>query len=281
MLGYKNSVNRIIVAAIALISIFSFGRVIVNSLDGSSSTSSSYDNSQAVSVSSKLHSLSAPVNNSGYSNITSNRNSSMYNPIEIWKNKDASTTTVNSNIPMKCVGKKYPLSIVLASKLNEEYSKRQLCDFLPDWSQYTALYGDQPVIVGLETCEEYRSQIAKAQQPPRVRVAGLYNSGTNAFAMNLGSNFESLEESDNYTVPWSKHMLPEFRSGPFESWNIVIDPDLILPLVLVRDPLLWMKSMVRKMEYHKYCHLLLKIMPTSASITYRCIVCSVSLFVYW
>jgi hypothetical protein len=110
--------------------------------------------------------------------------------------------------------------------------------------------------VGLDTCEEYRSRIAKAQQPPRVRVAGLYNSGTNAFTMNLGRNFEPVERSDYYSVPWGKHMLPEFRSGPFTSWDNVTDPDLMLPLVLVRDPLLWMKAMVCKMELYKYCHLL-------------------------
>jgi hypothetical protein len=111
-------VNRVIVTAIALVSIFLSGRLIVKSLDGSVNN---YDNSQDVSF--IMHSLSSSIKGSRHFDIVSSSKSSRNNPRETRENEDESTTSVYSDIPTECVGKEYPLSIVIASKLNDEYSK--------------------------------------------------------------------------------------------------------------------------------------------------------------
>jgi hypothetical protein len=48
---------------------------------------------------------------------------------------------------------------------------------LPTWSQVRALYGDKPVVYGLETCERFRNNIPK--DDASVATAGLFNTGTN------------------------------------------------------------------------------------------------------
>lgn len=48
---------------------------------------------------------------------------------------------------------------------------------LPTWSQVTKLYGDKPVVYGLETCERFRNTIPK--EDASVGTAGLFNTGTN------------------------------------------------------------------------------------------------------
>jgi hypothetical protein len=48
---------------------------------------------------------------------------------------------------------------------------------LPTWSQVTKLYGDKPVVYGLETCERFRNTILK--EDASVGTAGLFNTGTN------------------------------------------------------------------------------------------------------
>jgi hypothetical protein len=48
---------------------------------------------------------------------------------------------------------------------------------LPTWSQVRKLYGDKPVVYGLETCERFRNTIPK--DDASVGTAGLFNTGTN------------------------------------------------------------------------------------------------------
>jgi hypothetical protein len=48
---------------------------------------------------------------------------------------------------------------------------------LPTWSQVVKLYGDKPVVYGLETCERFRNTIPK--DDASVGTAGLFNTGTN------------------------------------------------------------------------------------------------------
>jgi hypothetical protein len=48
---------------------------------------------------------------------------------------------------------------------------------LPTWSQVRKLYGDKPVVYGLETCERFRNTIPK--DDASIGTAGLFNTGTN------------------------------------------------------------------------------------------------------
>jgi len=73
------------------------------------------------------------------------------------------------------------------------------------------LYGEEPVILGLDTCDSYRSLLSDRNIKPRVRVAGLYNTGTNAFARALEMNFESLDQLEKHEVPWGKHVEVKYR----------------------------------------------------------------------
>jgi hypothetical protein len=48
---------------------------------------------------------------------------------------------------------------------------------LPTWSQVVKLYGDKPVVYGLDTCERFRNTIPK--DDASIGTAGLFNTGTN------------------------------------------------------------------------------------------------------
>jgi hypothetical protein len=48
---------------------------------------------------------------------------------------------------------------------------------LPTWKQVTALYGDKPVVYGLDTCQRFRDTIPK--DDASIGTAGLFNTGTN------------------------------------------------------------------------------------------------------
>ena len=133
-----------------------------------------------------------------------------------------------------------------------------LCRQLPAWKTIVNLYGDKPIVVGMETCEAYRRQSSKNPKP---RVAGLYNSGTNALAWMLIDNIIEDENNDinlsaaskdglgmqhPYEVPWQKHNPSKMRLD----WKFPSDnpesPKDVLPIVIIRDPYRWMVAMCRK-----------------------------------
>jgi hypothetical protein len=156
---------------------------------------------------------------------------------------------------------------------------------LPTWKQVTDLYyfhntgGDgggnsnpEPVVVGLDRCEEYRTNV-----PPGRRflgVAGNFNSGTTAFGMSLQANcrFPPSEQQHDQEeeeqrrrqrrrqyhnnrvsnvggmlnqVPWAKHKMAQHRYN-HTIVDGVIPAEDVLPVVLIRDPYYWMQSMCRE-----------------------------------
>ena len=52
------------------------------------------------------------------------------------------------------------------------------CRELPLWSEVVDLYGNEPIIFGLETCQQYRDIVALNGSEPDPRVAGMFNTGT-------------------------------------------------------------------------------------------------------
>jgi hypothetical protein len=134
----------------------------------------------------------------------------------------------------------------------------EVCEQLPQWKQVVQLYGDRPVVLGLETCLRYRETLIDQERQsqynatlrPAPRVTGLFNSGTNALMAALADNFANLDP-DNVTtpdgvgswdVPWGKHIPPTKGRSRFSNPTELA---AVLPIVIVRDPFRWMASMVR------------------------------------
>ena len=65
---------------------------------------------------------------------------------------------------------------------------------LPKWTSVTKLYGNKPVILGLERCEEFRTKFPL--DDASIGTSGMFNTGTNPFAMYI---------SENCKLPNNKH----------------------------------------------------------------------------
>jgi hypothetical protein len=65
---------------------------------------------------------------------------------------------------------------------------------LPKWSSVKKLYGDKPVVLGLERCEEFRTKFPL--NDASIGTSGMFNTGTNPFAMYI---------SENCKLPNNKH----------------------------------------------------------------------------
>ena len=66
---------------------------------------------------------------------------------------------------------------------------------LPTWSQVSSLYGEEPIIYGLETCRAYRDRLQYYNRTDsKPRVAGLFNTGTNAVAQSMSDNYQPVED---------------------------------------------------------------------------------------
>jgi hypothetical protein len=167
-----------------------------------------------------------------------------------------------------CLGKEHLVQILIAAGKTPEEAEAQ-CPTLPLWQEVVDLYGDAPIILGQERCQAYREAVRDQFEdaPPlhNIRVDGLFNVGTNALAQNNLLNLEhgryfqpnlSLDDPDYAEklgvllfVGWGKHSMIKYKPT---------NARLQLPVVLVRDPYRWMKSMVRKhlfdeREFYRLC----------------------------
>ena len=126
---------------------------------------------------------------------------------------------------------------------------------LPTWTQVTKLYGDHPIIYGLERCESFTSSI-----DPSVSffgIAGTFNSGTNLLAEILIQNcqitkrmekFGTEQKGMRWQVPWGKHTPVEFRDAHVTTTDKDVPLENSFPMIAIRDPYRWLMSMCR----HKY-----------------------------
>lgn len=106
-----------------------------------------------------------------------------------------------------------------------------------------SLYGD-PLILGLETCAHFRASVPAHER--RWAPAGLFNCGTNTLLKLMHRNCQMRAL---WQAPWGKHnpvawrgdhWAPQFRP-PKQQPRI----DTVLPAMVIKDPLTWMKSMCR------------------------------------
>jgi hypothetical protein len=116
---------------------------------------------------------------------------------------------------------------------------------LPKWSAVQELYGEGPIVFGLDQCQTFRDST-----PPEKRSvgpAGLFNSGTNVLSLYLEANCYFVENQNGiqWQVPWGKHVMASLRGRHFVPNKESFDVSTILPIVTIRDPYSWMKSMCR------------------------------------
>ena len=153
-----------------------------------------------------------------------------------------------------CSDKGPLLDIIRSTGVDIDHHEQRdiICSYLPKWSEIAALYGDEPKIIGLERCQEYRDMLARANQTaeapvyPMPRVAGLQNCGTTAFADTFYNNLVPNPTIHTinprvYNVPWRKHTPWHYRyniTSPWHGW--VENKEHVLPVIVVRDPYRWM-----------------------------------------
>jgi hypothetical protein len=156
-----------------------------------------------------------------------------------------------------------PIRQLLVEALGNE--KQQTLDAetmqrLPTVQDVISLYGSTPVVLGLETCEQfqYHNTIMDAAEH-LVAVAGSFNTGTNLLAELLIANCFVPARQQKYgthgvrwQVLWGKHTPVDdetFRqshrtykndTGPNKEPPIFADA--MFPAVTIRDPFKWMQS---------------------------------------
>jgi hypothetical protein len=142
---------------------------------------------------------------------------------------------------------------------------------LPTWESVTNMYGSEPVILGLETCQAFRSNVDLANR--WIATGGMQNSGTNLMAELLGRNCylpfrEDDKESDKkendpwyldgmlWQLPWGKHNPESWRLHhmSLSGGNLVPDQNQALPVIVVKDPYSWMGSMCRQEYVMRWSH---------------------------
>ena len=134
----------------------------------------------------------------------------------------------------------------------------ELASQLPTWPDIVSLYGDSPIIHGLETCEPYRQAVKPEHR--MIGPAGLFNTGTNLLFELMKSNCDIVEARKmnreprkngmRWQVPWGKHNPPTTHrfKNVAKAWGKGVKQDDFMPVVLIKDPYSWMGSQCR----HKY-----------------------------
>lgn len=121
-----------------------------------------------------------------------------------------------------------------------EASVQGLTGKIPLWETVTTIYGEEPVVIGMETCHNYRQTV-----PPHKRYVapgGLFNTGTNTLDAHLSLNLRGVRSL--WQLPWGKHWLPKDAKYKRQASDMESeDHDCVLPVIVVRDPLFWLQSM--------------------------------------
>jgi hypothetical protein len=134
---------------------------------------------------------------------------------------------------------------------------------LPTWTSVTDMYGSEPVIVGLDTCEAFRSNVDINHR--WITPAGIFNTGTNLMAELLERNcYIPFREGNDpwfndgtmWQVPWGKHSPASWRLKHMAKGGGGRIPDQrhALPVVVIKDPYTWMSSMCRNPYVMKWWH---------------------------
>ena len=114
-----------------------------------------------------------------------------------------------------------------------------------------------PVIHGLETCGAFQNKTASAPSQRRLAPAGIFNTGTNYLSVLLEYNCQNPHRvakfhgnakrghGNEWQPHWGKHSPASSRGVFYQKKDVKYTVDEILPIVLIRNPYGWMKSMCR------------------------------------
>eukprot|EP00536_Pseudo-nitzschia_multiseries_P011089 jgi/Psemu1/259562/estExt_Genewise1Plus.C_3620006 len=129
---------------------------------------------------------------------------------------------------------------------------------LPKWSSVKKLYGEKPVVLGLEHCETFRTQFNP--DDASIGTAGMFNTGTNPFAMYVSNNCRLPKNKKDkaggtrWQVPWGKHMPASRKWNNTAGHDQKVNKTSVMPIVLVRDPFTWMQSMCKHAYEARWPH---------------------------
>ena len=163
----------------------------------------------------------------------------------LWSNRAVSKALQASRLYSECQGKERFLVLMYSAiPSDEETSINQTaekCSAFPVWSETAELYGDRPIVIGMETCEAYRN-VLKGRRP-LIRWAGLQNSGTNALKRTLTKNLPGVSVKRLNSQYMDKHV-------PLKYWynNTRFNDEnqrYYLSVIIVRDPYRWANSMCK------------------------------------
>eukprot|EP00978_Attheya_sp_CCMP212_P012179 scaffold30309_cov58-Attheya_sp.AAC.1 len=130
-----------------------------------------------------------------------------------------------------------------------------MVDRLPTWEAVTKLYGSEPTVQGLDTCQRYRDETDLGHR--WLTPAGMFNTGTNLMDQLLMKNCyipfretmtnpRGAKRGDGilWQVPWGKHNPASWRLRHVAKGrgNLIPDQRHALPIVIVKDPFSWMVS---------------------------------------
>lgn len=158
--------------------------------------------------------------------------------------------TLESDIPTNLnlfQGREPLLDLLLEAGLEELLDLPTILS-LPKWSSVTKLYGENPVVIGLDTCEQFRKSVPNDMAI--VAPAGLFNTATNTLAdyivanMEFPNNVEDSRGGTRWQVPWGKHQPVSAKYTNTATKEKRINRNNVMPIVIVRDPYSWMQSMV-------------------------------------
>merc|ERR1719203_2559142 len=114
-----------------------------------------------------------------------------------------------------------------------------------------------PLIYGLESCREFRNATSSDPSQRRIAPGGLFNTGTNYLSVLLEYNCQNPHRvkklhgnakrghGNEWEVPWGKHNPASSRGKYTKNPKSTYTVDEVLPIVLIRNPYGWMKSMCR------------------------------------
>lgn len=144
---------------------------------------------------------------------------------------------------------------------------------LPSWSTIVSHIGAAPKLHGLDSCSKFRETIPALER--NVGSCGMFNSGTNLVTRLLKENCQIPERVDFYgwtdtfdkwqmgpydahgmrwQVPWGKHTAARYRDMHSTEHAVEIEKDSLLPVVTIRHPYDWMKSMCGNRYTAKWAH---------------------------
>lgn len=105
-----------------------------------------------------------------------------------------------------------------------------------------------PLIAGYGACASIRAAHSNAPARLVLGPAGLFNTGTNYLEALLRMNCKHSngKPASLWQVPWGKHNPIEWRGSHYAPSGKGQNISLVMPVVMIKDPLTWMKSMCRK-----------------------------------